>query len=417
MPGKTQIPISFAPVGRFVLVFMAVVNAVPPPWIFKYFSYRTFIIMPMIAFGWACFAPLLRKNPRFLMNVLRQPTSIFMMVYMINGLFTANRVSHMELFEAAFLRRFVYAAAYIYIFALSAWTPKDLLWALIAHGIVACGVSIWAFSDGMAQGFRGSPGEGTDLFLHYNYLSDICAGAGLIAFGLFVSVRKRSVRIVAVIGGIFSVLATLACTSRAALLAVGAALYAMFMYKRLSAKAYLIMTVSWMIAVASFFAIMPPERLSARTESRSGSSFAARPYLWTQSVEYLFHSNFTPAGWGQPVSAPVSGIIIENYCNVFFEDLIESGISGLVCSIGILVSSLWLAWRNVQEAPQKSPIQAINLIAVGFVVQKYFHGCFDSYWSGITHHSTAYMAIGIITYLRVYLKEMRASAPSLPSDQ
>lgn len=407
MPGKTQIPNFFAPVGRFVLVFMAVVIAIPLPWFMIYINYRIFNAVPLVAFCVACCAPLLRKNPLFLVDVLRQPTSIFMVAYMVNGLFTANRVTHMDLFELAFWQRLSFAAVYVFIFALMPSTPKDLLWALIAHGVVACGVSIWAFSDGMAQGFGSSPGAGTNLFLHYNYLSDLCAGAGLIAFGFLISVRKRSVRIMAGIGGICSVLATLACTSRAALLAVGAALYAMFLFKRFSAKAYLIMTIVWMIAVGSFFAIMPEERLSSRTDPEG--SIAARPYLWKQSLEYLSHSNFTPAGWRQPVSTPVSGIIIENYCNVFLEDLIESGISGFICSIGILGSSLWLAWRNAKEAPQKSAIQAMNLIAVGFVVQKYFHGCFDAYWSGIAHHSSAYMSIGIITYLRVYIKKMRAS--------
>lgn len=264
---------------------------------------------------------------------------IFLFLYFVNGLFCTVNCADMERFKEVLQQRISFALCPLIITVFLTPDVKTTLRGIFGYTIVSTVISWFTFMDGVAKGFNDAAGNWKTL--HRNLLSDTCADACIAGLVFVLSFKDKLKKLLFAVPMVLGLLGLFATQSRGGILALMLSGFLTLLYKRVSAKKMVMVMSVIVLAIIGLIFVLPEERLAERTSADSGTSAAARPYFWKLCQEYLLTTNCKPIGWGQRLT--VHGNLVGNYCNIFLEDLIEGGLTGLFFISASFGTTVWMS--------------------------------------------------------------------------
>ncbi len=341
------------------------------------------------------------QRPLIPPSLLSIPVVIATLVYFGVGLSSVAFADEPRFWLREVLQRTLIIFLPMFLFSLMPKKPGQLKWAILAYLPLCALLSIISIWDARSSGFA-KPVYA--LGMHKNHIAGSCSVMATIAIAALLTTRDLKRRYWMIFFLVVGTVGCVAAQGKAGMCCILIATAFMFIANGARVRNVLYFVVAVSLVGTILWKIMPQESIDHVVSTKKFSTNEIRLTLWTDVVPVLIEKPFSAVGWGN--------ILVKedryygDCANVLLYDWFQMTIFGPIALLGVIFFAVKLPFDNARRMPKTSLLAFINLVALGVICGRFFHGMVDTFWIGRGVTLVTWAAIGMSIFVKLYLDQL-----------
>ncbi|CAN5674135.1 hypothetical protein BH10CYA1_BH10CYA1_55100 [soil metagenome] len=337
--------------------------------------------------------------------VLKMPIVIASLVYFSLGVLSITLADNKFMCVKEMIQRVLIILLPMFVFCLVPRKPEDLKKVILQY-LPVCGfIALVAAYDAHHSGFS-KPAY--TFGMHKNHIAGSCSIMATIAIAALLTsgnLKRRMYMFVCLGVGL---LGCVASQGKAGLCCIIVATTFMLIAHGAKPRNILYFVGSVLLIGGVLWNFLPKEAIEHVVSTKKFSTNEIRMSLWTDVLPVLIKEPFTAVGWGNMLVK--NDRFFGDCACVLLYDWFQLTIVGALALVTIIILAIKLPLDNARRIPKNSPMAFVNLVALGIICGRFTHSMVDTFWIGRGVTLTAWAAIGMAIFIKLYLDQLQSRA-------
>lgn len=344
--------------------------------------------------------------------ILQCPVVIASLCYFACGIVSGLGAADKAMWMKEIVQRTIIIILPLLMFTLTPKKPEQIKYAIMTYIPLCLFVVVFASNDARQTGMSEAS---YTLGMHKNQVAGSCSVMSTIAIAAILTTRSdKRFKWLMVFVAAAGALGCFAAQGKAGMLCIIVATIFMFIAAKTSARTFITFFLTCVIAAAVMWKVMPDKAREHVVSTKKFSTTEIRMSLWTDVWPLLLAEPMSMVGWGNPLVKSVNGgedKWFGDCANVLLNDWFQMSLAGPICLLGVIITALKQGLDNAKKLPLYSVLGFINLVALGAVSGRFTHAMLDTFWIGRGVTLVTWAAIGMMIWIKLYLKQAEQKKP------